>query len=743
MHREAKVNLLSGQDMWTVPIEPGRHLVMSDGPIGVRGTGWTERSIALPSPTALAATWDVELARLAGAVLGLEARRKGVHVLLAPTINLHRSPRGGRHFECYSEDPLLTGRMAQGFIEGVQSQGVAATAKHFVANDSETERMTADVRVSEQTLRELYLRPFEMAVQSGVWAVMAAYNGVNGHTMTEHAELINGVLKGEWGFDGVVVSDWLAARSTEETALAGLDIVMPHLFSPWGEDLVNSTVPDEVIDEKVRRVRRLVERTMSPGPAIEIDGRLAAREIAARSFVLARNDGILPLTGTETVALIGIPASEPRAMGGGSAEVIPEYVTSLSTALGIEAHPGTDARATLPKAVLNNLNVTCVNADGEVVYEQPLETAAVRWIGQFPAENIARVEISGTLTAHGGTHIFGVRGVGAYRLEVDGKTLFDDSIWPDMSDPIGFMIPPEQRVAAIIEGTQPVKLSHEVLTETPFPAISFHLGYLPPQPEDLMDQAVQAAAKADVAIVVVGTTEDVESEGFDRASLKLPGRQDELVSRVIAANPRTVVVVNAGAPVLMPWADEAAAVLLTWFPGQEGGNALADVLHGRAEPGGRLPTTWPREERDVPVWAVEPKDGLLEYPENLLIGYKAWDRQAVKPLYPFGHGLGYTDWVYETLVATPEKVLVTVRNDGLRPGREVVQVYAAKDRQRWLAGFAVVQADPGEVVTAEIVLPERTFEQWHDGWQRVAGDYALHAGRSIGDLRISAVVSIT
>ncbi len=755
MDRETKVSMLSGQDMWTLPEVPEiglPSLTMSDGPVGVRGTGWTEKSIALPSPTALAATWDLALVRKAGLVLGLEARRKGVHVLLAPTINLHRSPRGGRHFECYSEDPLLTGLIANAFIDGVQSQGVAATAKHFVANDSETDRMTANVQVSEQALRELYLLPFEMAVQSGVWAVMAAYNMVNGKTMTEHGELLNGVLKGEWGFDGIVVSDWTAARSTEETALAGLDIVMPQLFSPWGEELAASQVPDEVIDDKVRRVIRLAERVTKPADVTEIDGRQAAREIAARSFVLASNDGVLPLRETQTVALIGVPAHELRIMGGGSAEVNPEYVTTLETALGQKAHLATDPRATLPPAagpLWTDLTVTCFDAQGTVLLSQPLETAAIRWIGQFPVENLARVEVSGTLSDAPGTHTFSVRGLGAFKLSVDSKVLFDDTIWPDMSDPIGFLKPPEQRVAAIVQGAQQVRLSHDVMTESPFPAINFQLGHVPPQPEDLMEQAIEAAAAADVAVVVVGTTEDVESEGYDRPSLALPGRQDELVSRVIAANPRTVVIVNAGAPVLLPWADEAAAVLLAWFPGQEGGNALADVLYGRAEPGGRLPTTWPRAEQDVPVWDVETTDGLIAYQEELFIGYKAWDRAAVEPLYPFGHGLGYTEWVYETLVATEESVSVTVRNNGTRPGREVIQIYVEPSEQmparpkRWLAGFAIAEGESGDVVTVTVDLPKRTFQQWADGWQTMPGEYLVHAGHSLADLRIGGVVHVT
>lgn len=764
----SKVKLLAGQDMWSLPALPEiglPSLVMSDGPIGVRGTAWTigDPSIALPSPTALAAGWDGELARKAGLLLGQEARRKGMHVLLAPTINLHRSPRGGRHFECYSEDPYLTGVIAAGFVTGVQEQGVAATAKHFVANDSETERMTVDVQVSERALRELYLRPFEMTVQAGVWAVMAAYNSVNGTTMSEHDELVNGVLKGEWGFDGVVVSDWIGTRTTAESALGGLDIAMPAVANPWSEGQLLAAVeaglvPAEKIDDQARRVLRLAARvgllgSVSTRPRAQLDGLAVAKEVAQRSFVLARNDGLLPLSGKdlESVAVIGVAAAETRAMGGGSAEVVPEKVISLleglQTALGerVRYAMGVDPRATLPKAggpQWNELRVTCRSEAGEAVWGEALISAGVRWIGEPPAEEVALVEITAVLTPDVvGLHTLSVRGVGPFRLEVNGETVFQDTIWPDLSDPAGFLFPPEQRVDVTLDGKPAaVRLVHEVLQGLPVPAISFHLGHMAPRPseDELLEQAVSLAASAEVAIVVVGTTEHVESEGFDRADLALPGRQDELVARVLAANPRTVVVVNSGSPVLLPWADDAAAVLLSWFPGQEGGTALASVLLGEAEPGGRLPTSWPRRDEDV--LEVRPENGILRYSEELAIGYRA----GFEPLFPFGHGLGYTTWEYLSLVASPSQVEVNLRNAGARAGREVIQVYVARERDRMLAGFASVALEPGEQAAIVIELPKRTFQRWSaTGWETVEGEYEVQIGHSIADIRLAGVVSIT
>src|SRR6266496_244398 len=327
-----KTRLLAGQDAWTLPALPEiglSSLVLSDGPVGVRGVRWSQDdpSVTLPSPTALAASWDPLLAVRAGALLAQEARRKGVHVLLAPTVNLHRSPLGGRHFECYSEDPLLTGLIGAGYVTGVQDGGVAVTVKHFVANDFETDRFTADVHVDERTLRELYLRPFELIVaRAKPWGIMAAYNHVNGFTMTEHAELVNGVLREEWGFDGFVISDWLAARDTVGAANGGTDVAMPGPRTVFGEQLAEAVrvgdVGEEVVDAMVRRVLLLARRTGALGGGVpiesDVDGDALARELAHRSFVLLRNENnALPLARPRRIAVIGALAADPKILGGG------------------------------------------------------------------------------------------------------------------------------------------------------------------------------------------------------------------------------------------------------------------------------------------------------------------------------------------------------------------------------------------------------------------------------------------
>jgi beta-glucosidase len=789
---EAKVALLSGQDVWSLPADASiglESVVMSDGPVGVRGTQWSasDPSIALPSPTALAASWDPELARQAGRLLGQEARRKGVHVLLAPTVNLHRSPLGGRHFEAYSEDPLLTGEIGAGYVTGVQEQGVATTVKHYVANDFETERFTVSAEVSERALRELYLAPFELILhKAGAWGVMSAYNGVNGVSMTNNAALQIGVLKDEWEFDGAIVSDWLAARDTVGAANGGLDIAMPAAGSPWGDKLVaavrNGAVAMEVVDEQVRRVLRLAARvgalagvpeSVPPDqrPA-QIDGQAVAREIAARSFVLAANAGdILPLdsSAVTSVALIGALAKDARVLGGGSATVYPEHVVSpldgLTDALPdsvalrfvIGADPRTDKLAPAAAPDWSGLHAALRDAAGATLYETDLASGRARWM-EMPdgvqAGAITSVEISGRLTAEeGGEHQLGIRGIGQFALTAGGVTLFDGEVEPESDDFAAiFLAPPEHRVRLTLAAGQSVDVSliQQVSVSPEFAVIALSLGYAAPMaaPGELLAEAEDAARAADVAIVVVGTTDEVESEGFDRTTLALPGRQDELVRRVAAANPRTVVVVNAGSPVELPWADDVAAVLLAWFPGQEAGRALADVLLGVAEPGGRLPTTWPVAEADCPVLSTTPTGGVLRYDEGVFIGYRAWERSGPAPRYAFGHGLGYTSWRYEELTAETGSVTVTVRNTGTRPGREVIQVYAgpaATDDsrpRRWLAGFATVTARPGETRTVTVPLPDRTWQVFDGGWMTVKGEYVLQAGHSLADIRLTATIAV-
>jgi beta-glucosidase len=819
---EQKVRLLTGADFWALYAEPEaglRRMVLSDGPAGVRGETWDERdsSANVPSATALAATWDTERVEAVGRLLAHEARRKGVDVLLAPTVNLHRTPYAGRHFECFSEDPLLTARIGSAYVRGLQRAGVGATVKHFVGNDSETQRFTVDVRIDDRTLHELYLAPFEAIVrETGAWAAMAAYNGVNGSTMTE-SPLLRDILRGDWGFDGLVMSDWTAARSTEGTARASLDLAMPgpaDRFGPWGDALLEAVrkgkVDEAVIDAKVLNILRLAARvgalTDAPArpehPLDAPDSVTVAEELraaAAAGFVLVRNNGILPLSRSgpsglpapsrpTRVALVGPNAEVARTLGGGSASVFPPYTISpldglraaglhVTHAPGVYPHLRTpEARAPWllrPDRSGTGAEVRFFSDSDELIGSQLRDGATFRWLSGFgladAADPVARLEIRCVIRAtRAGTYRLGVSGLGRYRLLVDGAEVFDATLsMPGGADWGEILMTPPQHLAPIQLGAgQSVTavFEHDV-SSSPLggAAMSLQLNLEPPHGTDDEEIAAAAAlaAGSDVAVVVVGTTDEVESEGFDRTSLSLPGRQDDLVRRVVAVNPRTVVVVNSGAPVLLPWAEETAAVLLSWFGGQEFGNALADVLLGDAEPGGRLPTTWPASEEGVP--STQPVDGVLDYREGLFIGYRAYDRDGREPLFPFGHGTGYTTWSYESLTVdrgpsdgaitqTPPApaavaVCVQVRNTGSRRGREIVQVYASRPGSaverpvKWLAGFAAVDADPGETVDVAILIPERAFQHWSDaGWVLEPGPFTVSAGPSSASLSLTASV---
>ncbi|WP_327395356.1 glycoside hydrolase family 3 protein [Streptomyces phaeochromogenes] len=776
---DAKARLLAGQDMWSLPALPEiglKSLVMSDGPIGVRGVRWTadDPSIALPSPTALAATWDPALARRAGTLLAQEARRKGVHVLLAPTVNLHRSPLGGRHFEAYSEDPYLTGRIGTGYVTGVQEGGVGTTVKHFVANDAETDRFTVNNVVSERALRELYLAPFEAIVENAhPWGIMTAYNSVNGTTMTEHRYLVNEVLRGEWGFDGFNVSDWMAARSTVADIEGGLDVAMPGPTTVYGEKLAAAVRAGEVtetkVDDAVRNVLRLAARVGildGAEPAVtelpaDVDGDALAREIARRAFVLVRNEGALPIPEGRSVALIGAAARDARVLGGGSAVVFPDHVVSpldgLTAALpegaltyAVGADPNEEPAAA-DKGF--ELRAVCRDTDGTVVGTGSAPSGHLQWMGGDLPDGVTHdtlhsVELTGTFTPReSGRHTFGIKGLGAFTLTVDGTTYFDGDQTVETDDPFVtfFGAPVERATVDLTAGdTYEVSLRHVVSVpeHVPMKVVAFTLTHQEPQrdPDELIAEAVEAARAADTAVVVVATTERVESEGFDRKDLRLPGRQDELVHAVAAANPNTVVVVNSGSPVELPWRDDVSAVLLSWFPGQEGGAALADVLTGTHEPGGRLPTTW-GSFTDAPVTQVTPTDGELPYTEDVFIGYRAWEKEGRTPTYPFGHGLGYTDWTYDEIKVTGTTVTVRITNSGPRKGRETVQIYVA----RRLAGFATAEALPGESTEVTIELPTRAFETWDEQtntWAPLKGSFEIEASHSIADCRLRAVVEV-
>jgi beta-glucosidase len=794
---EEKVQLLTGRDFWTTwPLETIglRRILVSDGPSGVRGEVWDERdpSLNLPSATALAAAWDPGLARRYGAAAAVEARRKGVDVVLGPTINLHRSPLGGRHFECFSEDPVLTAELAAAYVSGVQDNGVGATPKHYIANDFETDRFTVDVRADDRTLRELYLLAFEKAVvEARSWLVMSSYNSINGATASEN-ELLETPLNSEWGFDGVVISDWTGVRSLE-SAKASQDLVMPGPQGPWGDALVAAVrageIDEAVVDRKVLRILRLAQRvgalegTAPAEPVLVEDGLRLAREAAAAGTVLLENRGELPwdAAALRSVAVIGNNASAARTQGGGSATVVPEHTVSPLEGLRA-ALPGVDVRYSVGAVVQDGvvelplrelavpatgepgLHARFLAEDGSELHVEDRRSSNLVYFGSdVPIEAAAEFELTTRWTpSESGIVRLGVALIGTARLYADDELIVDEKLRP-AEDALGaaFTNPPTASAEVHVTAGTAVDLRvvYDLRRRRGFNAraMSLRLGTEPAEvdADALITEAAEAAAAADVALVVVGTNALVESEGYDRTTLALPGRQDDLVRAVVAANPRTVVLVNAGSPVLLPWRDDVAGLLVGWFGGQEFGNAVADVLLGVTEPGGRLPTTWPAAEADVPVLSCTPVDGALEYAEGIHIGYRAWLRQETAPAYWFGSGRGYTRIDLVDVSAPQEAspggtvtVTVEVANRGERDGKQVVQVYAerpdsAVDRPvRWLVGSAPVLVPAGETARVDVAVPTRLLAYWADGWRYEPGSYRLGIGTTAVDLPLETALTL-
>jgi beta-glucosidase len=791
---EEKVSLLSGQDKWSLPALPAIGLdsiVMSDGPTGVKGDGSLPiRSPMVPCGTALAASWNTDLVEAIGALLGETARANGVHVLLAPATNMLRSPLGGRNFEYYSEDPLLAGKIACAYVRGVQRAGVAATVKHFVCNDTETHRFDGNVNVDEQTLREVYLVPFELAVrEANAWAVMCSYNKLRGIHMSAHP-FLDDLLRLEWGFDGVVISDWGAVHDTVGPGLNGLDVEMPGPPEFWGARLVDAVrageVPEARIDEKVQRVLRLAQRTGALGcssnePTGSPDGSDVSslvRTAASESFVLLKNEhDVLPFDSPARIAVLGRQAAQPALQGGGSANVGPSF--GVSPLDGIRRLAGATAEVvyepgyvpeTMPRLDLSWVTegFTVEVFDTHDPSSGPIHSATQRTnlfilentIGGRPLRQLL-IRLSATLTPPvDGEYVFGVDCSGAATVRFDGEELLvlgpeHDRDWSAL-----YRVDPRGIARATLEGGRPVRFELDFRTHPgPIGEIGLiTLRAFPPAPEDLLRRAVQAASDADVAVVFAGLGEEFESEGFDRSSLELPAEQLELIATVAAANPATVVVVSAGAHVLVDWAERVPAVLLVWYPGQEFGDALAHVLLGLAEPGGRLPMTFPARPEDAPVLEPGPDDPVANewhYREGLFVGYRHFDRHQLTPAYCFGRGLGYTTFAYEDLRVERKsrtdwgevEVAVRVRNTGDRRGKAVVQLYVGSerpDRPPWeLKDFRSIVLDPGADEDVRFTLRERAFSHWDTdlgGWAILSGPHTIAVGSSSRDLHLTATL---
>ena len=743
---DEKCSLTAGASLWYLPPVPRLGLPplkVSDGPSGVRGDSFGgRRSLSLPCGTAVGSTWDADLVGRLGEVLAAEAKSKGVHVLLGPTVCIPRTPLAGRTFESLSEDPLLTARLTVSYVTGVQSHGVACCVKHFACNDQEHERMSISAEVDEDTLRAVHLVPFEAAVrEAGVWALMTAYNRVDGIYCGEQPDLIEGVLRDEWDFDGLVMSDWYGTHSTIEAARAGLDLEMPGPPAWFGPSLAAAVreghVDEAVVDEKMRHLLLLMTHVGligADGPVTGTGGdgereeddpgrRAVAREVAAAGTVLLTNDGMLPLDPgrVSSVAVIGPNASQ-MAMGGGSSEVTPHRRRNVAEALA-ERLP--HVRVTYDVGCRIDRDLAPI----DMRLLAPYEGFTVEYFDQPDAPSSTAVPVATGLThsaravwispPHGletgrwsvrlsATFTPDVTGVWRLGLETAGRAVlrFDGEVVVDNSDP-------ERGTSFYGAGSKPVEVTKELEADRAYalsvelwprslsnPVMGARVGAARPDPGDEFERAVAAASAADVAVVVVGLNNQWESEGYDRPDLSLPGRQRELVEAVLEVNPKTVVVVNAGSPVEMPWAERAGAVLVPWYAGEEGADALADIVVGATDPGGRLPITFPSRLEDTPT-AGSPEhypgvDGKVVYAEGVRVGYRHYEATGTEPLFCFGHGLTYGDIVWEDVTIEPGRVTVSLWNRGARRGTEVVQVYRRAGAHHELAGFAKAMMEAGE-----------------------------------------------
>ncbi|MEX5294107.1 glycoside hydrolase family 3 C-terminal domain-containing protein [Kocuria sp. CPCC 205268] len=808
-----KVHLLTGATAFTLPghetigLAP---LAFSDGPTGVRGLTFVGGdAVALfPSATLIAGSFDDGIAEEVGRMLSEEAQRQHIHVVLGPTINLHRTPLGGRLFEAYSEDPYLTGRTASACVRGMQGSGTAACLKHLVANESETLRNFMDSRLSETALRELYLLPFEMAVQdAGAWSMMAAYNDVNGVPATEQDHVQNGIVKGEWGWDGLIMSDWFATKRTAASANGGLDLVMPGPGGPWGKRLVTAVRAGEVaeatIDDHVLRLLRLAERVggLTPEgrqprpwaqglPAVDSPVRKEQlRRIAARGMTVVANNGVLPLVteGTDdAVALIGRHAIDTVDMGGGSAVVNPPYRSTIAEGLAallgdrVRTADGPAVRArpvaadpaflTDPATGTPGMQVVLRGADGTELARYHSDTPAISIDGDHLGQDPTVAVLTTALVHDGGPVRLGALGAGRWHLAAAGQELTAE-LRLEGQDPGEAMLRPpafaevvELPAAATVTATvaldpavRPENLLRDpalglaeeshLLEMTTLGRTALVAGPAPRPDDELLAAAEAAAAAAGTAVVVVGLTEDQETEAADKTTLALPGRQDELVTRVAAAAERTVVVVNAATPVLMPWLDRVDAVLVAGLPGQEGGHAVAAALTGALEPTGRLVTSWPAADGAAPAWDVVPDGDLaLRYDDGTFIGHRGYHAgHAPAPLFWFGHGLGYGSWEYGTVQARAGEsgleATVEVTNTSARNSRETVQVYldpAEDDQPVRLVGYQGVDVPAGATAAVTVRCDERLRRRWDEAagaWAPLAAGGELLIARGLGDVR--------
>jgi beta-glucosidase len=791
---EEKIDLIGGVDGFYVRANEKialPRLKMADGPVGVRNYG--------PSTVfggiGLAAAWDPDLASRIGATIGQDARARGVYFMLGPGVNIYRAPLNGRNFEYFGEDPFLSARTAVAYITGMQSQGVSATIKHFMGNNSEFDRHNTDSIIDERTMREIYLPVFEAAVKEAhVGAIMDSYNLTNGQHMTQNGLLNNDLVKKEWGFSGIMMSDWDATYDAVAAANGGLDLEMPSGKFMNRQSLLPAvkagTVSEATIDDKVRRILRTAiqfgwldhDQTDPAIPLLNPVGKQTTFEAARAGMVLLKNDGnLLPLEKghIKSIAVIGPDAYPAQPAGGGSADAKSfapvSFLEGISNYLGDSAKvyyaPGIPtldemARQTqftteaaggnkgLKMETFNNVNLdgppAMVREQQHVHYEPARDgdvthnNISIRWTGYFtpsvPGQYLAFVQGPGES--------------GGYRLYIDKKLVLDN--WTQWYAFVG------EVPVTLAAGSHEIEMDYRA--ETVWGKAVANLGIV--RPEMLVSaEAKTLAARADAVIVAAGFNSESEGESGDRM-FRLPPAQDELINQIAAVNKNTIVVVTSGGGVDMaPWVDHIPALLEAWYPGQQGGDALAQILFGEFNPSGRLPISIERRwEDNASHDSYYPKAGSkkVEYSEGIFVGYRHFDKSSTKPLFPFGYGLSYTSFAYKNLMITPpsanqhstdKQVTLTfdVTNTGARAGADIAEIFVGDHHApvprpvKELKGFAKVNLSPGETKTVTVKLDRRAFSYFdvdQHAWTLAPGDFDLFVARSATDIELTGKVAV-
>jgi beta-glucosidase len=780
---EEKIDLIGGVDSFYIRANDKiglPRLKMADGPVGVRNYG--------PSTVfggiGLAASWDPVMASRIGATIGQDARARGVHFMLGPGVNIYRAPLNGRNFEYFGEDPFLAARIAAGYITGMQSQGVSATIKHFMGNNSEFDRHNTDSIIDERTMREIYLPVFEAAVKEAhVGAIMDSYNLTNGLHMTQNGYLNIEVAKKDWGFPGIIMSDWDATYDAVGAANGGLDLEMPSGKFMNRANLLPAVkagkVSEATIDDKVRRILRTAiqfgwldhDQTDSSIPLLNPAGKQAALEAARAGMVLLKNDGnILPLQkgSIKSIAVIGPDAYPARPGGGGSAEAVPftqvSYLEGLANYLGDSAKvyysPGiptldeiskqmeftsqaSGGQKGLKEEIFNNRDLSgqpaLVRYDKEVSYtparegDRAASDVSIRWTGFFTP-------------SAAGSYLAFVQGPGengGYRLYIDKKLVLDN--WTQWYAFVG--------EAPVTLTQAPHEIELDYYAKGGWGKVTANLGIV--LSETLVTPEAKAlAASVDAVIVAPGFDAASEGESGDRTFKLLPG-QDELINQIAAANKKTIVVMTSGGGVDMTsWVDRVPALLEAWYPGQEGGTAVAQLLFGDFDPSGRLPISIERRWEDNATHdSYYPKAGTkkVEYTEGVFVGYRHYDKSAVKPLFPFGYGLSYTSFAYKNLTVSPSStnevtVSFNVTNTGSRAGADVAEVFVGDQHApvprpvKELKGFAKVMLNPGETKNITVKLDRRAFSYYDvksHAWTVAPGDFDVFVARSAADIQLT------